>query len=145
MKKRRNPEEIELLKGWLNFAKENLLSAKALLDEKFSPFHTISFMCQGSAEKYLKAYLIWDSWTLEKIHDLEQLLKLCVKRDPQFIELLPSCKSLNEYITEGRYPGDLPWEMIGRKEAEEAIAAAEKIEKFVLTRIQIQEENSDFG
>jgi len=43
---------------------------------------------------------------------------------------------LNRYITEGRYPGDLPYESIGPKEAKEAIEAAEKIEQFVLKKLK---------
>lgn len=141
--KKRNHEEIELIKSWLNFASENLLAAKALLDEPFSPFHTICFMCQGSAEKYLKAFLIWNGWELEKIHDMRDLLSYAIEFDHQFSDLQGESNLLNEYITEGRYPGDLPWEMIGKKEAEEAIAAAEQIEKFVLERIQFEEENGE--
>ncbi len=135
--KKRNPEEIELIKTWINFAKENLLAAKALIDEDFSPFHTVCFMCQGSAEKYLKAYLIWNGWELEKIHDMEKLLKYAIKIDTEFEKLREECTLLNEYITEGRYPGDLPWEMTGKKQVDEAIEAAEKIEKFVLRRINL--------
>ena len=81
--KKRNPEEIELIKNWPNFASENLLSAKVLMNEDFSPFHTICFMCQGSSEKYLKAYLIWNGWELEKIDDLEELLNYAFKLDAE--------------------------------------------------------------
>ena len=76
--RKRNPEEIELIKNWLNFATENLLSAKSLITEEFTPFHTVCFMCQGSAEKYLKAYLIWKGWKLEKIHNLKDLLNYAI-------------------------------------------------------------------
>ena len=44
--KKRNFEEIELIKSWLTFARENLLTAKSVIKEDFSPFHTICFMCQ---------------------------------------------------------------------------------------------------
>ncbi|MCU0645184.1 MAG: HEPN domain-containing protein [bacterium] len=118
-------------------ANENLLSAKILIDEEFSPYHTVCFMCQGSAEKYIKAYLIWNGWELEKIHDMEELLKYAIKLDTSFEELRDECKLLNEYITSGRYPGDLPWEMIGKPQADEAIEAAEKIEKVVSKRMNL--------
>ena len=39
---KKNPEEIELLKTWLNLAKENLLAAKALLDEVIWQFFIIA-------------------------------------------------------------------------------------------------------
>jgi HEPN domain-containing protein len=136
--KKRNPEEIELIKNWLAFALENLLTAKSIIREDFSPFHTVCFMCQGSAEKYLKTFLIWNGWTLEKTHDMEKLLKYCLNYDKNFSRFLPECKLLNEYISEGRYPGDLPFETIDKKDAEEAIEAAEEIANFVTEKIKFE-------
>ncbi|RZB34731.1 MAG: hypothetical protein SRB1_00499 [Desulfobacteraceae bacterium Eth-SRB1] len=46
-------ENVKLIKDWLSFARENLLFAKAGMKEDFSPYHTICFMSQGSAGKYL--------------------------------------------------------------------------------------------
>ncbi len=134
---RRSEEELKLIRDWLAFARENLLAAKALVDEDFTPFHTVCFMCQGSAEKHLKAYLLYHGWQLKKTHDLTELLKLCFNFDDRFQGLLAECELLNEYTTEGRYPGDLPFESIGREDAEEAIEAAERIAEFVLSRLQL--------
>jgi len=143
--KKRNAEEIELIQSWINFANENLLAAKSLISEDYAPFHTVCFMCQGSAEKYLKAYLIWNGWELAKIHDLKDLLAYAIKLDPDFEQLRIECTLLNEYITEGRYPGDIPWEMIGKKQADAAIDAAEKIEKFVRDKIIFEEEDDEIS
>ena len=95
-------------------------------------------MRQGSAEKYLKAYLIWNGWRLEKIHNLRTLLDYCIDYDKDFQHLIENCVLLNEYITEGRYPGDLPFEAIGEREAKEAIESADEIAKFVLERIKFE-------
>ncbi len=51
------------------------------------------------------------------------------------------CLLLNEYITEGRYPGDLPFESITEKDARDAIEAASKIEEFVLENINFPSED----
>jgi len=75
-------------------------------------------------------------WSLEKTHDLKNLLKHCLNYDNSFGELSVECSELNEYITEGRYPGDLPWEEIGKTQAEEAIEATDRIARFVIERIQ---------
>ena len=85
--KKKNPAEIELINNWLSFALENLLTAKSLIKENFSPFHTICFMCQGSAEKYLKAFLIWNGWNLKRTHDLEDLLIYAIEYDSELEEL----------------------------------------------------------
>ena len=131
----KNPENIKLLKDWLSFARENLLFAKAGMKEDFSPFHSICFMCQASVEKYLKTFLLSKGWQLKKIHDLSELLNFCCEYDTSFECLFPECELLNEYITLGRYPSDLPFEDISEDETKKAIEAAEKIEKHVLKNI----------
>ena len=118
-------------------------------ERDYAPYHTICFLCQGSAEKYLKAFLIWNGWELKKTHDLEDLLVFCMDFDPEFENLKEECVLLNEYITGARYPGDLPFESIGKDDAREAIEAADKIEEFVLKRIDIpfedEEDNLECG
>ncbi|MCL4708861.1 HEPN domain-containing protein [bacterium] len=131
----KTPELQKLLNDWLAFAKENLLYAKGGLKTDFSPYNTICFLCQGSAEKYLKAYLISRGWELEKIHDLRELLEYAVEYDDSFSEIFPETGILNRYITEGRYPGDVPFESINENDAREAVAAAEKIAEFVLVKM----------
>ena len=133
----RSKEEIKLVKDWLRFAKENILLARSGMREEFSPYHTICFLCQGSGEKYLKAFLIWTGWELKKTHDLVELLGYCVDIEPGFEGYKGECLLLNEYITEGKYPGDMPFESITRKDAQEAIDAANRIESFVLEKIDI--------
>ena len=133
---KKNEEEIKLVKDWLRFAKENLLLAHLGMKEDYAPYHTICFLCQASAEKYLKAFLIWNGWQLKKVHDLEDLLAFCVDFEPKFEDLKEGCGLLNEYVTEARYPSDLPFESIGKDDAREAIEAADEIEQFVLEKIE---------
>jgi HEPN domain-containing protein len=132
---KRDAEEINLIKDWLKFAEENLLLAHSGMGEDFSPYHTICFLCQGSAEKYLKAFLIWNGWELKKTHDMVDLLAYCIEYDSGFEDFKEECLLLNEYITEGRYPGDLPFESITEQDAREALEAADKIEDYVLEKI----------
>ena len=134
---KKNEEEIKLVKDWLRFAKENLLFARTGMKEDFSPYHTVCFLCQGSAEKYLKAFLICNGWELKKTHDLKDLLVFCTDFEPEFENLREECGVLNEYITEARYPDDLSFESIGENDAKEAIESADKIERFVLEKIDI--------
>jgi HEPN domain-containing protein len=128
-------EGIQFIREWLAFARENLMSAKALVDREFAPFHTVCFLSQGSAEKYLKAYLLCHGWELKRTHDLSELLKLCSNFDASYEQLASECQLLNEYVVEDRYPGDLPFGSITQQDAEEAIESAEKIEAFVLSKV----------
>ena len=65
----------------------------------------------------------------------------CVDIKQEFENLKDECGLLNEYIIEGRYPGDLPFESIGEDDAKEAIEAAEKIEEYVLENINLPSDN----
>jgi hypothetical protein len=55
--------------------------------------------------------------------------------DSTFSSLLPYGAILNEYITVGRYPGDLAFETIGPAEAQEALDAACQIRDVVIARM----------
>ncbi|MBL7074672.1 HEPN domain-containing protein [candidate division KSB1 bacterium] len=68
------------------------------------------------------------------------MLAYAIEFDSDFEDLREECKLLDEYIEEGRYPGDLPWEAIGERDAYEAFEAAEKISRFVLARITFEED-----
>ena len=80
--------------------------------------------------------MISEGWDLKKTHDLSELLDFCCDYDSSFDALFPQCEFLNEYIAEGRCPGDLPFESISKEDAEKALKAAEEIEKQVLTKIK---------
>lgn len=138
---KKSEEEIKLINAWLRFARENLSFARSGMKEDFAPYHTICFLCQGSAEKYLKAFLIWKGWELKKTHDLEDLLAFCMDFEPEFQNLKEECGLLNEYITEARYPSDLPFESISEDDARQAIEAAGKIEELVLKKIDVSFEH----
>jgi hypothetical protein len=53
---RKRPAETPI--EWLRFAEENLQVAEQALSFEKPAWHTICFLCQSAAEKFLKAYLI---------------------------------------------------------------------------------------
>ena len=124
---------VETPAEWLRFADENLLVAERELAYEEPAFHTVCFLCQSAAEKYLKGYLIAQGWSLEKTHDIVVLLGLCTDYDESFVELLEDGAVLNEYIVAGRYPGDLAYETIGKAEAEEAVEIVRRIKALVMS------------
>ena len=97
-------------------------------------YHTICFLCQSAAEKYLKGYLIAQGWELEKTHDLVALLTRCVDYEGRFATLREGGAVLNEYIIAGRYPGDVAYEAIG---AEEAVAIVRRISDAVQSELDL--------
>ena len=68
---------------------------------------------------------------LQRTHDIVALLGICTNYDAAFAELMETSAVLNEYIVEGRYPGDLSFESIGPDEAEEAVNIARRIKMLV--------------
>ena len=119
---------------WFRYADENWQVAEREYRYHEPACHTICFLCQSAAEKYLKGYLIAQGWMLEKTHDIIRLLELCTEYNPIFIELVPQGAVLNEYITEGRYPGDIAYEEIGREDAEEALEIVRRIRERVVEK-----------
>jgi len=97
-------------------------------------YGTTCFLAQQMAEKYLKAFLVYSGWKLEKMHDLIKLLNECKKILPDFDDLKEECILLNDYYIETRYPLDAPVDY-SKKEGREALSAAESIGKFVSQKV----------
>ena len=52
--------------AWLRFADENVAVAEREMATGAPAYHTVCFLCQSAAEKYLKGYLIAQGWDLRK-------------------------------------------------------------------------------
>ena len=91
-------------KRWVEFA-ENDYNAVVLLQNQNKPLvEIICFHCQQCAEKYLKAYTINTVGIIHKTHNLEEILKICIKNDIEFNIIRNSCIDLTDYAVETRYP-----------------------------------------
>jgi HEPN domain-containing protein len=123
---------VETPREWIRFAEGDLRVAEREMQSETPTYHTICFLCQGAAEKFLKGYLIAQGWELEKTHDILRLLKACSSHDAELGKLTAEGEILNEYIVAGRYPGDITFEDIGKAEAEEALTAVRAIRARVL-------------
>lgn len=88
------------------------------------------------AEKYLKAFLVAKKRWFPKIHPVSKLLEFCMDIDISFDALREEAIFLTEFYVETRYPGDYP--EFSWQEAEQAFAAAQSIEEFVLEKIKKQ-------
>jgi HEPN domain-containing protein len=122
---------VETPGEWLRYADENLQVAEREMQNQTPAFHTVCFLCQSAAEKFLKGYLIAQGWTLEKTHDIVALLSIGATYDAELKNLVSDGVVLNEYLIAGRYPSDISFEHIGRVEAQEALNAAHKIRVFI--------------
>lgn len=115
--------------NWLDFAEEDLLWAKASLDDKI--YRGACFAAQQAAEKALKAYLNAKGVRIFKIHDLVALNQACVKQDSNFAKLEEACNLISPYYLSTRYPDVAQFEEYSEKQAQGVIKQADKIVKFV--------------
>jgi HEPN domain-containing protein len=89
-----------------------------------------AFHCQQAAEKSLKAFLAYNEYHVEKTHDIEFLIKLCMKFLPEMEQFIEAGAALSEYAVETRYPA-ARFE-ITKMKAEKAVETARSIYEFVL-------------
>src|SRR3989344_1712757 len=120
-------------KLWFELGDDDINSAKILLKDGGSP-NSVCFHGQQVAEKYLKGFLTARKQEMRKIHDLKGLIELCKKLDEEFNQLENDAVYLNRFYVETRYADD--FFSFKKSEAEQAIAAAERIKKFVLSKIK---------
>ncbi len=137
---RNQPERpVETPIAWFRYASGDLGVAEREMRYDQPAYHTVGFLCQSAAEKYLKGYLIAQGWSLEKTHDVVPLLGLCADYDAELGAMANEGAVLNEYVIAGRYPGDIFLEHIGHAEAQEALNAAQRIRRRVTELMDLRQ------
>jgi len=96
--------KADLVRGWLEKARRDLTIAKKELDSKEPFTDIVCFHSQQAAEKYLKAYLLWEVIEFPRTHTLEDLVLLAGQKYPAFSGLKDSVAALTPYAVEARYP-----------------------------------------
>ncbi|OHD12908.1 MAG: hypothetical protein A2Y41_10885 [Spirochaetes bacterium GWB1_36_13] len=99
----RNKEYSE----WLKYADDDLESAEILNKHYRKPLNIICYHCQQAAEKYLKAFLVSQSISFEKTHDLLKIIEACQETEQSFLAIAGDCMILNPYSIITRYPSEL--------------------------------------
>jgi HEPN domain-containing protein len=92
---------------WLRFAHEDLSGAETLLGQSGAYPRHVCWLAQQSAEKTLKAGLIFLQIEFPFTHDLDRLREL-LPEGWRIKSELPRLYSLSVWAIEARYPGDSP-------------------------------------
>ena len=121
------------IEEWLNFAKEDLDTAKTLLNSEYLFNRSICYHCQQSAEKDLKAYIIYLDLPLNKTHNLIKIVDQISELDKEITHLQKAVEVLTDYIVTARYPDDS--ELITDEESKLAFNESEKINNYIKTKI----------
>ncbi|MCS7214788.1 MAG: HEPN domain-containing protein [Thermodesulfovibrio sp.] len=119
---------------WLIKAESDLKTAKKLIAGDDPIFDTATYHTQQCAEKALKAYLSFKQNPILKIHDLGDLVEICMKYNKKFAELMDDADALTPYSIMYRYPPSFG--SPDENEVKMAIEKAEKILNFVKMEIQ---------
>lgn len=94
----------------------------------------ICFHMQQCCEKFLKAYLIFHGEEYPRTHDIALLVTGCARIDPEFDTQIESgVHTLTKYAVGVRYDEEI---FPSLEETKQAIELAEKLKRFVLTRLR---------
>jgi len=123
------PEQLKLIKQWVEKAEEDFRTAEYLLVLKEDcPLNSICFHSQQCVEKYIKALLVYCSIQFPKTHDVVELLNLVPDNYRPDLSI-DALALINRYAVDTRYPQD--WEIITRQEAEESVTIAKDVRQKI--------------
>ena len=129
---------IKLPELWLQYAYDDLKSARVLLKEKI--FNMVCFHSQQVAEKLFKSLIASYSEEIPRTHNLIRLHSICEDLYEDKLEIdNEALIFLNDVYIESRYPADfgiLPSGQTGAEEAERAYAYAKNIDEFLRPKIK---------
>lgn len=122
--------------AWLRKAASDIRAAELELTVEPPLSGDVVFHAQQTAEKALKAFLVWHRQTFRKTHSLEEIGEQCLDLDPSMRSLVDRAVPLTEYAWKFRYPGDADGPP--RAEAEESLAVAREVYQGVLARLPVE-------
>jgi HEPN domain-containing protein len=123
-----NPLTVE----WIDKAEGDYATAGRELRVRNNPnLDAVCFHAQQMAEKYMKAFLQEHGIVFPRIHNLIELLELCLPIDVTLEFQRPTLWLLNRYAVRYRYPG----EWADRNEAQQAFRAATDFRQFMRARL----------
>jgi len=125
------------VKEWFSKAEKDLDEAKFLFENR-RPLEDVAYFVHQSTEKYLKGFLIYNGWELEKIHDLVRLIREACRFDESLEQFIPEMEKITDFYIESRYPIGYEVEYTS-EEIEGAIKTANSIRKLVKMKIVLEE------
>jgi HEPN domain-containing protein len=124
--------KVDLVRGWLEKARRDLVTAEKELNSAEPFADIVCFHAQQAAEKYLKAYLIWQDIRFPRTHALEDLALLAAQLDPDWLTLQDRVAALTPYAVETRYP---EFEEPLLEDAHQAVEIAHQIQSLALRKL----------
>lgn len=123
-------EKADSVRGWLRKAWSDGVAMDASLNA--GALDAACFHAQQTAEKYLKAFLIYADVKFPFTHNLTKLVELCAGIDTSFRSLITLVAPLTPYAVELRYDEEF-WPSV--EVAQAARSSALSIREFVLNKL----------
>jgi HEPN domain-containing protein len=120
---------LSKVRKWVRYADDDLRMALHALTLNDSPYRLVAYHAQQCAEKYLKAYLVFQRVDFPYTHNIARLLELCGEE----FAALRDAEELSPYAITARYPGEE--DEIAQPEAELAVETAEKVKYLIRSRL----------
>lgn len=128
-------DNLKVVQEWFAKADSDFDQAKFLLKSK-RPLEYVAYFLQQAAEKYLKGFLISNGWELEKIHNLDKLIKECSKFDKVFLKFIPLFRKISRFYFESRYPIGYEVEYTST-EINQALGEVKNLIRYVKEKIKV--------
>ena len=135
--------ESGLVASWLAKAEGDLRLADLALSADPPVSWGAAFHAQQAAEKLLKALLTSHRIEFRRTHNIDYLLQLCVRVEPEADGLREKATKLTDYAVGSRYA--IPEPDVTELEAREAVGTARQVRAFVLARVPPEIEGNEAG
>lgn len=123
------------VREWIRYADNDLEAVSILSAHHPLKMEIICYLCQQSAEKMLKSFLVYSNIKPPKKHEMGDLSEMCKDIDETFADILDICERLNPYANQPRYPFGLE---ITEDMMRMAINDCEKIKEFVNSKMVLE-------
>lgn len=122
------------IRQWLELAEGDYLSAEHLLTLYPHKLEVICYLCEQSAEKMLKSFLVpYLEEDIPRTHDLMKLCRMCKEHDQEFDDILDECARLTPYGVQVRYPNNTE---LYEEDMQQALKDAKKIRNLIEPKMQ---------
>ena len=133
--------QVEEIKQWVIKGDHDLGTAKVTYLYIPEYLDTVTFHCQQAVEKYLKAYLIFQTMSFKFSHDLVYLLDLITQKDSDFEGYYDTVSELQGYAVEIRYPNETIY--LSNEKVEKAMMIAKNVRDFVTGKMNMKIDYND--
>lgn len=117
-------EMYNYMKQWFDLAEGDYLSARHLLTLYPHKLEVICYLCEQTAEKMLKGFLVPYQDEIPRTHDLMYLCRMCKEQDVSFDKIMDECARLMPYGVQVRYPNNTE---LYEEDMQQALKDAERI------------------